>query len=144
MKMKKFAITGACIELASKLLFVVICVFLLLETLGVINFDSFDTASFSEKLAFWIFLWPIAFLKALFQKYALFFIIYWGIGSILTIILIIVLRNPEITKKLTPFCIVQMVCGGSIAAGVLIIIANGIEKSREEKAKQVTFTEENE
>ena len=142
--MKKFAKFAACIELAIKLLIVVICVFLLLETLGVINFDSFDSSDGGEKFAFWIFLWPIVFLKVLFQKYALFFIIYWGIGSILTIILIILLGNPEITKKLTPYCIVQMVCGGSIAAGVLIIIANGIEKSREEKVKQVTFTEENE
>ena len=135
---------GACIELAIKLLIVVICVFLLLETLGVINFDSFDTANGAEKFAFWIFLWPIVFLKVLFQRYALFFIIYWGIGSILTIILIILLKKPEITKKLTPYCIVQIVCGGAISAGVLIIIANAIEKSREEKAKQVTFTEENE
>lgn len=142
--MKKFAKFAACIELATKLLIVVICVFLLLETLGVINFDSFDSLDNGEKFAFWIFLWPIVFLKVLFQKYALFFIIYLGIGSILTIILIILLGNPEITKKLTPYCIVQIVCGGSIAAGVLIIIANGIEKSREEKTKQVTFTEENE
>ncbi len=142
--MKKFAKMAACIELALNLLMVVICVFLLLETLGVINFGSIDSASFSERLAFWIFLWPILFLKALLQRYALFFIIYLGIGSILTIILIILLGNPEITKKLTPYCIVQIVFGGSIAAGVLIIIANGIEKSREEKAKQVTFTEENE
>lgn len=142
--MKKFAKMAACIELAGKLLFVVICVFLLLETLGVINFGSIDSASFSEKLAFWIFLWPVALLKALLQKYALFFIIYLGIGSILTIILIILLGNPKITKKLTPYCIVQMVCGGSIAAGVLIIIDNGIEKSREERIKQVSFAEENE
>ncbi len=142
--MKKFAKFAACIELAIKLLIVVICVFLLLETLGVINFDSFDSSDGGEKFAFWFFLWPIVFLKVLFQKYALFFIIYLGIGSILTIILIILLGNPEITKKLTPYCIVQIVFGGSIAAGVLIIIANGIEKSREEKVKQVTFSEENE